>query len=179
MTATEGFIAVEADRAHADAPTFIALEHWTEAKTPMFDGSDQHPARVWRRGKAVVVEGGPAPFKTQGVVVGVSPQVLAVMLTDIAMKDHERHKAPHERNTEREMVQQVDPQTKASSYLTPHSVLSISLHASNFFTVAAGMVGSGQFSVALGRSRDAVRRALGGHGRRQQGHHCTDLHRNV
>ena len=57
------------------------------------------------------------PFKTQGVVMGVAPQVLAVMLTDVAMKDHERHKAPHERNTEREMVRQLDPQTKVSVYL--------------------------------------------------------------
>eukprot|EP01043_Picozoa_sp_COSAG02_P008246 COSAG02_NODE_260_length_26771_cov_3110.350817_17_plen_96_part_00 len=71
--------------------------------------------RVWRRRHgSLVIDGGPAPFKTRGVVVGVAPQVLAVMLTDVAMKDHERHKAPHERNTEREMVWQPDPQTKVS-----------------------------------------------------------------
>ena len=50
-------------------------------------------------------------------MIGVAPQILAVMLTDVAMKDHERHKAPHERNTEREMVRQLDPQTKVSVYL--------------------------------------------------------------
>ena len=69
---------------------------------------------MWRRADALVIDGGPAPFKTQGVVVGVAPQVLAVLLTDIAMKDHERHKKPHERNTERELVQEPDPQTKVS-----------------------------------------------------------------
>lgn len=116
MAAVRGdsVIADEAERAHASSSAMLAPEHWTEVEAPTFDGSDLHPARVWRRDTAVMIDGGPAPFKTQGVVVGVAPQVLAVMMTDIAMKDHELHKAPHERSTERELVQQLDPQTKVS-----------------------------------------------------------------
>ena len=65
--AAPGLIAAEADRAHAIAAELVAPEHWSEAEAPTFDSSDQFPARVWRRAKALVVDGGPAPFKTQGV----------------------------------------------------------------------------------------------------------------
>jgi hypothetical protein len=109
-----------ADRAHAKAAAYTG-EHWTEdADVPAFDGSALHPARVWRRSKAQLIEGGVAPFKTEGIVVGASPQVLAVALTDIAMKDHERHKPQHERSTERRMVRQLDFYTKVWFEVDPY-----------------------------------------------------------
>lgn len=90
--------------------------------------------------------------------MGVTPQVLAVMLTDIAMKDPERHKAPHERNTERELVRELDSQTKVSAAFTLASVsyqfiISWSYDRPTPLTVSAslrspGLVGCGQVPLA-------------------------------
>ena len=122
------------------------------------------------------------------VVVGVTPQVLAVMLTDIAMKDHERHKAPHERSTERELVRQLDSQTKVSAAFILASVSSCKLfiywlydrppaRAVSAFFHSPGLVGCGQVPLAPRCSRDAVRRALGAHRWWRPRCHCTNLHR--
>ena len=105
-------IAALADRAHAALGEYGQPHHWESSEAPKFPADDRYPAKVWRRASAQIIEGGLPPFRTQGVVEGVSPLVLALVLTDIEMKDHERNKPDHERSTERKLVQQLDLTTR-------------------------------------------------------------------
>ena len=78
-------------------PTFLNSADWQSTPSPV------DSAKTWRMSSSPVFNGPVRPFKAEGIVRGVSPAILAAIVSGITLKWPERSKRPEERKKKQEV----------------------------------------------------------------------------
>ena len=89
-------------------PAFLNSADWQSAPSPV------DSAKTWRMSSSPVFNGPVRPFKAEGIVRGVSPAILAAIISGITLKWPERSKRPEDRKKKQEVrrVSHVDWETQ-------------------------------------------------------------------